>query len=425
MRCSEAEVAAKKIGTSYVAEFTASATGDSSLVTAPRGDRQQVLPTESRRLEIAVQTGATKEPFVLDASYHADFDANERPLRLEHLFVPWAPPIQPSATDDGVARPRELLAGDPEKGRELFFGKQANCAACHQFGGKGGKVAADLTVSIHRDPDAVMRDIIQPSASINPDYVSYTILTDSGGVLTGLFQSADEQQITLVDNAAKTHTIPRGEIEDIRASSVSLMPEGFDKLGKKQLQNLVAFLCSEDAEAKRMGLPTGVIQREYWDEVSGSGINALTKHKQFPDKPTGSGLLTRFEGPVNWKDQYGSRIRGYIHPPATGNYVFSMAADDHAELWLSSNETPSDKKRIIQLDRWTPSRNWDKYPEQKSKPITLEAGKRYYIEALHYEARVDDCFAVGWQLPDGTQERPIPGTRLSTVGKGNLTPVAP
>jgi hypothetical protein len=39
----------------------------------------------------------------------------------------------------------------------------------------------------------------------------------------------------------------------------------------------------------------------------------------------------------------------------------------------------------------------------------------YYIEALQMEDTVDDCLAVGWTLPDGTMERPIPGTRLSTA----------
>ncbi len=51
---------------------------------------------------------------------------------------------------------------------------------------------------------------------------------------------------------------------------------------------------------------------------------------------------------------------------------------------------------------------------KKSKPIHLEAGKRYYIEALHHEATADDSLAVGWQLPNGEMERPIPGKRLST-----------
>ena len=383
----------------------------------PRGGRQQVLPTENVPLEIDVETGSSAGDFAFDVSYHADFDPHERPLRLEHLFVPWAPELVPPESETSEGWSGEVVAGDPEKGRDIFFGKEANCAACHAFGGKGGKVAADLTVSIHRDPEAVMRDIIQPSASINPDYVSYTILTEGGQTLTGLFESADEKQITLVDSAAKSHTVNRNEIDNIRASSVSLMPAGFDKLGKEALQDLVAFLCTENVEARKKGLPTGVIRRDVWHDVAGDGISALTKLKDFPDKPASTGLLTRFEGPVNGKEYYGARISGYIHPPQTGNYIFWVAADDSAELWLSTSDKPAEKKRIVKLDRWTKSRDWDAYPEQKSKPVRLEAGRRYYIEALHHEASVDDCLAVGWQLPDEAMERPIPGKRLSTTSR--------
>ena len=194
------------------------------------------------------------------------------------------------------------------------------------------------------------------------------------------------------------------------------MPAGFEKLGKTDLQHLVAFLCSEDTEARKRGLPTGAILREQWNDVSG-GLAAFVKHKNFPDKPSEKALLTNFEAPVNGPEPYGARIRGYVHPPQTGDYVFWMAADDEAELWLSTTDNPKDKVRIVTMKRWTPSRRWDKYPEQKSKPIRLKAGKRYYVEAIQHERAVDDCLAVGWQLPDKTLERPIPGKRLSSPAK--------
>ncbi|MGB7326668.1 MAG: PA14 domain-containing protein [Rubripirellula sp.] len=379
-----------------------------------RGGREQILPTEVVPLEIELATGVHSGPPLFDVSYHADFDPHERPLRLEHLFVPWAPTLLPPETQDELDGTLKSLAGDPVKGRALFYGSEANCSTCHQFSGQGGTIAADLTVTVHRDPDAVLRDIVEPNAAINPDFVSYIVVTDDGRTLTGLFQSADAEQITLVDAEAKPHLIRRDEIDAIRASSASLMPTGFEKLGPEKLRDLVAFLCSEDPVALKNGQPTGVLLREYWDDVKDKGIGGLKKHPGFPDKPTGTSRVTRFEGPVNWKEYFGTRIRGCIHPPQTGDYTFSVAADDHAELWISSSDDPADKQRIVKLDRWTRPDDWDKYPEQKSKPIRLEAGKRYYIEALQIEATVDDCLAVGWQLPDGTQERPIPGKRLSS-----------
>jgi len=412
VKCRDQQAKSKLTQQQHVAEFTI-VSRLPRIESNPRGNREQVLPTEEVKLEIELQTGSTHGNFLFDASYHADFDTRERPMRLEHLVIPWAPTIRPPLNNENEGWSGKLVVGDPEKGREIFFGKEANCATCHSFAGRGGNVAADLTVSVHRDPDAVLRDIVRPSGSINPDFVSYTVLTEDGLARTGLIQSADEEHITLVDSVAKPHKINRQEIESIFASSVSLMPDGFDKLGAEKLQNLVAFLCTEDTVAKKRGLPTGVIQRDYWNELP-DGITTLTQLKEFHDKPSGTGLLTRFEGPVNDADYYGARIHGYIHPPQTGDYTFWVAADDQAELWLSTTDKADNKVRIVQLDRWTRSRDWDSYPEQKSKPIRLEAGQRYYIEALHYEANSLDCLAVGWDLPDGTQERPIPSKRLST-----------
>jgi hypothetical protein len=51
-------------------------------------------------------------------------------------------------------------------------------------------------------------------------------------------------------------------------------------------------------------------------------------------------------------------------------------------------------------------------------------GQQYYIEALHKEGVGTDHMAVGWQLPNGTLERPIPGMRLIPYGTpGNNNPV--
>src|SRR5690606_24980073 len=58
------------------------------------------------------------------------------------------------------------------------------------------------------------------------------------------------------------------------------------------------------------------------------------------------------------------------------------------------------------------------FASQKSVTITLEAGKRYYIEAVMLEIWGGDHLAVGWQLPNGTQERPIAGNRLSPITSG-------
>lgn len=161
---------------------------------------------------------------------------------------------------------------------------------------------------------------------------------------------------------------------------------------------------------------SGTITREYWANVIGSSISDVP----FNTTPTSSGQLAIFEGPSQAGANYGSRIRGYICPPSTGNYIFWIASDNESELWLSTNDMPGNKIKIASVPGFTASRNWTKYSQQKSGLINLTAGKKHYIEALHREGSEGDNLAVGWQLPDGTMERPIPGTRLSPYSISNL-----
>ena len=152
----------------------------------------------------------------------------------------------------------------------------------------------------------------------------------------------------------------------------------------------------------------GKIQRELWTGISGTNVSSIPV-----DSPPSSVTdLSIFETPANIGDNYGSRVRGYICVPTTGNYTFWIASDDKSELWLSTDESPANKARIASVGGWSNPRQWDKYATQKSAVVSLVAGRRYYIEALLKEGTGGDHLAVGWQLPGGALERPISGNRL-------------
>lgn len=161
---------------------------------------------------------------------------------------------------------------------------------------------------------------------------------------------------------------------------------------------------------------SGGVLRHVWTGIQGMTIEDLTGDPDYPDSPDVATSEELFEAPTDWADYYGTRMFGYVHPPDTGNYVFWIAGDDSCELWLSTDENPDNKVLIASVDWYTDSREWTKLPEQESAPIALDGGRRYFIEALHKEHESGDNLAVGWQLPDGTLERPIPGIRLSACG---------
>lgn len=162
------------------------------------------------------------------------------------------------------------------------------------------------------------------------------------------------------------------------------------------------------------GETPGVLLREWWTGLPGTAVPDLTGSPAYAGPPSGSDTPASFEAPTNWADEYGQRLRGYLIPPATGDYYFWISSDDNGELWISTDDRPVNKVRIARVPGWTNSREWTKYAEQASVAIRLEAGRKYYVEALQKEGFGGDNLAVGWQLPSGTLERPIPGSRLSS-----------
>jgi len=122
--------------------------------------------------------------------------------------------------------------------------------------------------------------------------------------------------------------------------------------------------------------------------------------------------LTSFEA-NNRGNYFTARLFGYICPPKSGNYTFWISGDDATRLILSTDATPEKSQLIAYSTSPTNFREYKKYPTQKSVPVYLQAGRRYYIEAQHVELWAGDHVTVAWQLPDGNFEGPIAGSHLS------------
>jgi hypothetical protein len=159
--------------------------------------------------------------------------------------------------------------------------------------------------------------------------------------------------------------------------------------------------------------PTGTILGEGYLNIPGSSVlDNLFTNPNYPGNPGITAQLPLMEY-VNEGDNYGGRLRGYICAPLTGNYTFLISADEQAGVFLSTDENPANK--VLLAYTLTPSglRVWNKYATQRSAPVRLVKGARYYIETVHKEATGTDYMSVGWILPNGVQEAPIQGNRLS------------
>jgi putative heme-binding domain-containing protein len=137
-----------------------------------------------------------------------------------------------------------LKAGDIRRGQLVFHSEKAACFSCHAIGYRGGNVGPDLTRigSVRAERD-LLEAIVFPSASLVRSFESVAIATNNGKVYNGLIRGETADDLLLATGVNQEARIARREIEEIRPSSVSIMPAGLDQqLTHQELADLVAFL---------------------------------------------------------------------------------------------------------------------------------------------------------------------------------------
>ena len=130
--------------------------------------------------------------------------------------------------------------GDPQKGRQVF---ERVCAKCHKLNGVGHDVGPDLATVRNRPPQLILPDIIMPNKSIAQGYESYVIETKSSGIVDGVLGPQSPTTITLRHEDGKEDVIRREDIQAMRVSNLSAMPDDLDKqVSVDQMADLLKFL---------------------------------------------------------------------------------------------------------------------------------------------------------------------------------------
>jgi hypothetical protein len=156
----------------------------------------------------------------------------------------------------------------------------------------------------------------------------------------------------------------------------------------------------------------GDVLHEWWLAIPGPLVSQLRSDPRYPDSPSGSDLLSAFEAPVNWADDYGTRLRAFLVPPGSGDYTFWISSDDTSELLLSFDADPANATVIASVSDYTLPGEYDDYASQQSDPVTLEAGRQYYIEAIQKESTGGDHVSVAWSGPGLVDRAVIDGSYL-------------
>jgi putative membrane-bound dehydrogenase-like protein len=133
-------------------------------------------------------------------------------------------------------------SGNPYEGKKLYA---ANCGKCHQLFADGGKVGPDLTGYKRDDVRGMLLSVVNPSAEIREGFENYIVRTADGRTLTGLIVDQDSNVIVLRGADGQNVSLARDDVEDLRASRQSLMPDGqLNAMSEQQIRDLFAYLRS-------------------------------------------------------------------------------------------------------------------------------------------------------------------------------------
>jgi putative membrane-bound dehydrogenase-like protein len=169
---------------------------------------------------------------------HPDGSVRTRALKL---FAGQVAADRKKVIDD--YRPALDLKADAARGREVF---RKNCTACHRLENTGYEVGANLMSALrNKSKEALLIDVLDPSREVDPRYVNYQATTTSGRSVSGVLAVETPTSITLRRGENAEDTILRSQIEELRATTKSLMPEEFEKqFDRQQMADLIEYLMN-------------------------------------------------------------------------------------------------------------------------------------------------------------------------------------
>lgn len=139
-------------------------------------------------------------------------------------------------------RPALDLAGDSARGKTHF---QKICAVCHRLENVGTEIGPNLATLQNRGAEAILLNVLDPNREVNPQYVNYIVVTTEGRSLTGLIAGETATSITLKRQENATDTVLRADIDQLKSTGQSIMPEGLEKqLDRQAMADLIAYLLS-------------------------------------------------------------------------------------------------------------------------------------------------------------------------------------
>lgn len=399
----------------------------------------------------------------LEVSFRTNEDPRLRMLPPGRLLVPWASVGEASATPSKEETfPAEYAGGDWRRGRTVFHGATAQCARCHSVRGEGAKLGPDLSNLVERDFESVFRDISQPGAAINPDYLSYLVATVDGLAVSGSIRT-DGDRLRVGLTTGGEVMIARDEVAEMKPATTSIMPEGLPAaIGPEDMKHLMAFLLLDppapapihrddappprtraewdaatrgrkspaDAAAKPLRITLaagpkdhGIDEHDYplwldrWSKLLRSAPNVTVR-----EVPDGNGLdfadesdvIVWYSANLSWTEEQAPRLRAFLerggglvvlHWGVAGGKSVDALAD---LLGLAASPTIKYRHGPLDLDLIDP-----KSPITEGLPTPLHVVDESYWQLTGDPSRID---VLATAVEEG-EPRPLIWTRRQSKGR--------
>jgi putative membrane-bound dehydrogenase-like protein len=132
------------------------------------------------------------------------------------------------------------LAADALRGKEVFV---KHCASCHKVADVGVQVGPDISDSRTQQPAQILTNILDPNRAIDNNYFRFVALTAEDQVIEGMIAEETSDAIVLRGQNNVRTTLKRADLQELKATGVSLMPEGLEsQIDPQAMADLISFI---------------------------------------------------------------------------------------------------------------------------------------------------------------------------------------
>ena len=138
------------------------------------------------------------------------------------------------------------LPPNAERGKQLY---RKTCSTCHKLDDVGHQVGPDLASLKDKSPESLLIAVLDPNRNVESKYINYVAITDTGKTHSGILAEETGESITLLAPKGERVSLLRNELELLKSTAKSTMPEGLEKdLKTQDLADVIAYVRRAGAQ---------------------------------------------------------------------------------------------------------------------------------------------------------------------------------